>query len=120
MVSASISLPLPLWVRRGETHRRLSEEIFRRLYDGGYLRLEEVQQFYDEESGKYLNGRQVTGRCPIAGCRSESAYADECSLGHQYSPNELIQPVSVTTGKTPILKKRSGTGISISNASPRR
>ncbi len=88
----------------GETHRRLSEEIFRRLYDGGYLRLEEVQQFYDEESGKYLNGRQVTGRCPIAGCRSESAYADECSLGHQYSPNELIQPVSVTTGKTPSLK----------------
>ena len=54
----------------GETHRRLSEEIFRRLYDGGYLRLEEVQQFYDEESGKYLNGRQVTGRCPIAGCRA--------------------------------------------------
>lgn len=43
-------------------------------------------------------------RCPIAGCRSESAYADECSLGHQYSPNELIQPVSVTTGKTPSLK----------------
>lgn len=88
----------------GDIHRRISADVFNRLYEGGYLRLEEVQQFYDEESGSYLNGRQVTGRCPIAGCRSETAYADECSLGHQYSPNELIHPVSVTTGKNPSLR----------------
>ena len=90
--------------RAGEIHSQLSADIFNRLYEAGVLRLDEVQQFYDEESGKYLNGRQVTGRCPIAGCDSETAYADECSLGHQYSPNELIHPISVTTGKTPSLK----------------
>lgn len=85
-------------------HHQLSADIFNTLYDGGYLKLDEVMQFYDEETGMYLNGRQVKGYCPIAGCRSETAYADECSLGHQYNPSELIKPVSVTSGKPPALK----------------
>ncbi|MGL4372378.1 MAG: class I tRNA ligase family protein, partial [Turicibacter sp.] len=48
-----------------------------------------------------LNGRQVMGRCPIPGCQSEKAYADECSLGHQYMPSELINPISVLSNKQP-------------------
>jgi len=88
----------------GEIHADMSEEVFCSLYDNGYLRVDEAMQFFDDESQTFLNGRQVEGRCPIQGCRSESAYADECSLGHQYSPGELIAPVSVTTGKTPSLK----------------
>jgi methionyl-tRNA synthetase len=43
----------------------------------------------------------VTGRCPIQGCKSEIAYADDCSLGHQYSPSELIYPKSILSGNTP-------------------
>jgi len=39
--------------------------------------------------------------CPVDGCQSEKAYADECSLGHQYEPADLIAPVSTLTGKTP-------------------
>jgi methionyl-tRNA synthetase len=88
----------------GEIHAELSEEIFNTLYDNGYLKLSETLQFYDEDTRKFLNGRQVEGRCPIAGCKSEVAYADECALGHQYSPSELIAPKAVTTGKTPVLK----------------
>jgi len=87
----------------GKIHEALSAEIFNRLYDEGYLKLEKTMQFYDLEKGIYLNGRQVTGRCPIQGCKSETAYADECSLGHQYKPDELIAPISQLTGKTPDL-----------------
>ena len=58
-------------------------------------------QFYDTEKDVYLNGRQVRGRCPIEGCKSENAYADECSLGHQYKPEELVDQVSILSGKTP-------------------
>jgi len=61
----------------GEIHTAVSEWIFETLYNGGYLRVEEVQQFYDEDTGTILNGRQVEGRCPISGCKSEKAYADE-------------------------------------------
>jgi len=85
----------------GEIHAALSADVFNRLYENGALRLEETLQFFDEEKGVFLNGRQVTGRCPIQGCKSEIAYADECALGHQYSPTELIAPVSVLSGKRP-------------------
>jgi methionyl-tRNA synthetase len=85
----------------GKVHAALSAEIFERLYKNGTLKLERTMQFFDAEKGAFLNGRQVRGRCPIQGCKSENAYADECSLGHQYSPDELIEPVSVLTGKTP-------------------
>ncbi|MCL2513840.1 MAG: class I tRNA ligase family protein, partial [Oscillospiraceae bacterium] len=85
----------------GGIHKALSEEIFEKLYKNGFLKLERTMQFFDAEKGAYLNGRQVRGRCPIQGCKSENAYADECSLGHQYKPDELIAPVSVLSGKTP-------------------
>ncbi|MCL2815512.1 MAG: glutamate--tRNA ligase, partial [Oscillospiraceae bacterium] len=85
----------------GKIHAALSEEIFEKLYTGGFLKLERATQFFDAEKGLYLNGRQVKGRCPIQGCKSENAYADECSLGHQYKPEELIEPVSVLSGKVP-------------------
>jgi len=85
----------------GEIHAALSAEVFERLCQNGLLKLERTLQFYDAEKGAYLNGRQVKGRCPIQGCKSENAYADECSLGHQYKPEELIAPVSVLSGKTP-------------------
>ncbi len=52
----------------------------------------------------FLNGRQVVGKCPIEGCKSERAYADECSLGHQYMPQDLIDPRSTLTGKRPEMR----------------
>ena len=89
----------------GEIHRQLSAEIFRRLYQNGYIEKLSVPQFYDQELGIFLNGRQVTGRCPIPGCTSDRAYADECSLGHQFLPSELINPVSCLSGGKPVLRK---------------
>ena len=53
----------------------------------------------------FLNGRQVTARCAIPGCASDKAYADECSLGHQFLPSKLINPVSCLSGKKPSLKE---------------
>jgi len=88
----------------GELHSKLSVWLFETLYANGYLRVEEVLQFCDEETGAILNDRQVEGRCPIAGCKSEKAYANECGLGHQFSPEELIAPIAVTTGKKPALQ----------------
>ena len=85
----------------GEIHAALSAEIFEKLYANGFLKLERTTQFFDAEKGQYLNGRQVRGRCPIQGCKSENAYADECSLGHQYKPDELIEPISALSGKAP-------------------
>jgi len=85
-------------------HEEMSAYVFDIWHKQGYLRLEETEQFYDEETEQILNGRHVIGRCPINGCASEKGYADECDLGHQYSPKELVDPKSVLTGKTPVLR----------------
>ena len=90
--------------KTGLMHSRFSAEVFNRLYENGYIEKLSTLQFFDEETDTFLNGRQVIGKCPIPGCTSEKAYADECSLGHQYMPSELISPISVLTGKKPVLK----------------
>ncbi|MCQ2771367.1 MAG: class I tRNA ligase family protein, partial [Clostridia bacterium] len=90
--------------RSGEIHTEYSAEFFHALAKTGALVKLSTKQFYDEKFGTFLNGRQVTGRCPIDGCKSEVGYADECSLGHQYFPEELIAPISTLSGERPILK----------------
>ncbi len=90
--------------KTGMMHSRFSVEVFNRLYENGYIEKLSTLQFYDEDTDTFLNGRQVIGKCPIPGCTSEKAYADGCSLGHQYMPSELISPISALTGKKPILK----------------
>ena len=87
--------------RSKEIHSKVSEEIFEALYQKGYLQRLSTSQFYDPEYKVLLNGRQVIGQCPIQGCSSEKGYADECSLGHQYMPSELINPKSTLSGRTP-------------------
>jgi methionyl-tRNA synthetase len=91
--------------RSGEIHNKVSEEVFELLYEKGYLDKMSTPQFYDPEFKVLLNGRQVVGECPIEGCKSERGYADECSLGHQYMPSELINPKSTLSGKTPEIIK---------------
>ena len=85
----------------GEIHNQVSEEIFEALYQNGYLQKLSTPQFYDPEFKVLLNGRQVIGQCPIQGCSSDKGYADECSLGHQYMPSDLINPKSTLSGKAP-------------------
>jgi methionyl-tRNA synthetase len=90
--------------RFGEIHREIGAWLLQALHAHGHLEKRVTRQFYDAELGVYLNGRQVLGRCPIQGCRSEKAYADECDLGHQYEPKELIAPTSALTGKRPEMR----------------
>lgn len=87
--------------RGSEFHVESSKEIFDALYERGQLKMLSTPQFFDPEFKVLLNGRQVIGKCPIEGCCSEKAYADECDLGHQYMPSELIDPKSALSGKTP-------------------
>jgi methionyl-tRNA synthetase len=90
--------------RAAEIHREMSAWVLQRLHMNGRLKKIAAKQFYDPERGVYLNGRQVIGRCPVAGCQSEKGYADECDLGHQYPPGELLEPKSALTGAEPELR----------------
>ena len=87
-----------------QIHNEVTAEIIKRLHEQGTISKRSTLQFYDAKAGTFLNGRQVIGRCPIQGCKSEKAYADECDLGHQFEPEELIAPKSQLTGEVPELR----------------
>jgi len=87
----------------GKTHYQVTQQIFNKLYENKDLKIEKTKQFFDSSKGIFLNGRQVKGRCPINGCKSDVAYAEECALGHQFDPSELIAPRSVVSDEIPIL-----------------
>lgn len=89
----------------GEVHQALSDAIVEGLYEQGHLKLDATMQFYDVSAQMFLNGRQVTGKCcPVQGCKADKAYADECSLGHQYSPADLMCPISSVSGSAPEMR----------------
>ena len=88
----------------GEVHQEITYAFIKRLYENGFLQRESTLQFYDAQGETFLNGRQVVGRCPVQGCKSEHAYADECDLGHQYAPEDLIAPISSLTGTVPEMR----------------
>ena len=91
----------------GVKQQEMTDDFITRLYDNGWLEKLSTPQFYDAQAGTFLNGRQVLGRCPVQGCKSEKAYADECDLGHQYDPVDLIAPKSALTGQTPEMREVS-------------
>lgn len=88
----------------GDVHQLITEKFIEKLHENGHLQRRSTLQFYDAEAGTFLNGRQVVGRCPVQGCKSEHAYADECDLGHSYAPEDLIAPKSSLTGTTPEMR----------------
>ncbi len=88
----------------GEVHQEVTNTFINTLYNNGYLERRASMQFYDTEAQVFLNGRQVLGRCPVQGCKSEHGYADECDLGHQYAPEDLIAPRSTVTDTVPEMR----------------
>lgn len=99
--------------RSGEIHHETCTAFIEALFRNGFLEKIARPQFFDTKVNAFLNGRQVMGRCPVAGCSSEQAYADECSLGHQYEPTELIDPVSTLSGEKPTMRDVTNWYISL-------
>ncbi len=90
--------------RSKEIHAEFTKKFLSSLYEKGQLEKISTMQFFDEKAGVFLNGRQVVGKCPVDGCTSEKGYADECDMGHQYMPENLVDPVSTLTGEKPTMK----------------
>ncbi len=84
-------------------HHETASEFFRKLYDDGKFVEKTSEQYYDEENKQFLADRYIVGTCPK--CGFEKAYGDQCErCGTSLSPNELINPKSMISGNTPVLK----------------
>ncbi|GAC62976.1 methionyl-tRNA synthetase [Edwardsiella tarda ATCC 15947 = NBRC 105688] len=87
-----------------EENRQLASLIYTRLKENGFIKNRTISQLYDPEKGMFLPDRFVKGTCPK--CQSADQYGDNCEVcGATYSPTELINPKSVVSGATPILRE---------------
>ncbi|MBP1128757.1 methionyl-tRNA synthetase [Serratia sp. PL17] len=86
-----------------DENRELSSLIYGRLKENGFIKNRTISQLYDPEKGMFLPDRFVKGTCPK--CKSPDQYGDNCEVcGATYSPTELIDPKSVVSGATPVLR----------------
>lgn len=86
-----------------DENRELSELIHTRLKENGFIKNRTISQLYDPEKGMFLPDRFVKGTCPK--CKSPDQYGDNCEVcGATYSPTELIEPKSVVSGATPVMR----------------
>ncbi|MBK4714176.1 MULTISPECIES: methionine--tRNA ligase [Tenebrionibacter/Tenebrionicola group] len=87
-----------------EENRELSALIYTRLKENGFIKNRTISQLYDPEKGMFLPDRFVKGTCPK--CKSADQYGDNCEVcGATYSPTELIEPKSVISGATPVMRE---------------
>ncbi len=85
-------------------HHETASEFFKTLYENGKFVEQTSEQYYDEENKQFLADRYIVGTCPK--CSFEKAYGDQCeSCGTSLSPTELINPKSMISGNTPVLKE---------------
>lgn len=86
-------------------HSELSQDFIRKLYKNGMLEKKVSKQWFDSKINRFLQDRNVTGKCPNPNCTNMGAYSDECEVcGTQYDPSELINPKSSLSDSTPVLK----------------
>ncbi|GAB4248516.1 MAG: methionine--tRNA ligase [Vicingaceae bacterium] len=87
-------------------HKQTAQDFFRTLNNKGAFIKKTTEQFYDEEHQQFLADRYITGTCPK--CDYPEAYGDQCEkCGSSLSPTELKNPISILSGKPPVLKSTS-------------
>ena len=72
-------------------HYRVTQDLFLRLYEKGYLVKQKQMGAFDPATGRTLPDRYIEGKCPI--CGYMEARGDQCdNCGNQLDPIDLINP----------------------------
>ena len=86
-----------------EENREISELIYNRLNDSGYIKKRVISQAFDPEKEMFLPDRYIKGECPK--CGADDQYGDNCEVcSATYSTTEIKNARSVISGATPIEK----------------
>ena len=81
-------------------HYEVTQDVFRTLYDNGYLFEQTTLGAVSPATGRTLPDRYIEGTCPI--CGYAEARGDQCdNCGNQLDPVDLIEPRSIIDGSAP-------------------
>ena len=81
-------------------HYAVTQDMFRTLYDKGYLIERTTLGAFSPATGRTLPDRYIEGTCPI--CEYPHARGDQCdNCGNQLDPVDLVEPRSIIDGSTP-------------------
>jgi methionyl-tRNA synthetase len=86
-----------------EENKELSALIYNKLNDAGFIAKRSISQLFDPEKQMFLPDRFVKGNCPKCGTADQNG--DNCDkCGATYTPTDLVNPKSVISGATPVMK----------------
>lgn len=87
------------------THKELCQDFMVKLFKNGMLEKKITKQWFDPKINRFLQDRNVTGKCPNPNCTNEAAYSDNCEVcGMEYDPSQLINPKSSLSDAKPELR----------------
>lgn len=82
-------------------HTEISQDIFKKLGENGYLEEKSTEQPFCEKHSSFLADRFVEGECPR--CHYDDARGDQCDkCGHLLDAFDLINPRCKLDGATPV------------------
>jgi methionyl-tRNA synthetase len=85
-------------------HYRVVRDVFRTLYDHGYIFERTTLGAFSARTGNTLPDRYIEGTCPI--CGYPEARGDQCdNCGNQLDPTDLIEPRSRIDGEPPVFRE---------------
>ena len=85
-------------------HHEVTQDVFLRLHEKGYIDRRTSEQFYDPEAKRFLSDRYIEGTCPH--CGYGEARGDQCeNCGRTLDPIDLINPRSKLSGATPEIRE---------------
>jgi methionyl-tRNA synthetase len=81
-------------------HHKISQDIFLKLYESGYIKEQDVRQYYCVSCRRFLPDRYIEGECPH--CHHGGARGDQCeACGRWLEPEQLVSPRCKVCGSAP-------------------
>jgi len=100
-----------------ENHFRVSQDLFLRLRDNGYLYRDTQLILYSEKEGRFLPDRYVEGECYL--CHYPNARGDQCdNCGNLLDATLLINPRSRIDGSRPVPRPTEHYFLDLEKLSP--
>jgi methionyl-tRNA synthetase len=85
-------------------HKEFVRNHLMKIYNNGYIFVQETEMPYCEKCGRFLPDRFVEGKCPY--CSYERARGDQCNAcGRLLEPALLIEPYCVICKSKPAIKR---------------